>query len=543
MIRRCRAGSATRAAATWSTAAWRCTGQGLRRHLRRPHGRHRCRHRQRCGARHHRRPPPFYTITGAPRVVKGKVIIGNGGAEYGARLCHRLRRRHRRAEVALVHGARRPGQALREQAMAKAAKTQDPSGKYWVNGGGGTVWNSMAFDPGLNLLYIGTGNGGRGAASSAAQRVATTSTASIVALDPDTGKYVWHYRETPGTTPTTPRPRTSSGRPEDRRAAAQGHPARAQERFLLRHRPHQRQVHLGGNFVDVNWASGYDRDGRPIETPLFDTSGKPVDAVPAVRRAQLARHVVQPAAGPAYIPAQHVPLTLADDKRWEHNQKDSAEAHSGVGWNLGMLVNEAPPGKPFGRLIAWDPVRQKAAAAGLCQPVERRHADHGRQAGVQGTADGRFIAYDAATGEKLWQAPTGTGVVAPPVTYLVDGKQYVSVAVGWGGVFGLSARATDRRGAGHGVHLRPRRQAKSTGVERVSDGGAAERRQVRPRSRRGRQEALRQQLRVLPRGAGRRQGRQHPQRPMSARARSSISTRCCSTAPSSRAACRTSPAS
>jgi quinohemoprotein ethanol dehydrogenase len=66
----------------------------------------------------------------------------------------------------------------------------------------------------------------------------------------------------------------------------------------------------------------------------------------------------------------------------------------------------------------------------------------------QGTADGRFVAYNAKTGEKLWEASTGTGVVAGPASYEVDRTQYVSVAVGWGGVYGESARATDKDGPG-----------------------------------------------------------------------------------------------
>ena len=66
----------------------------------------------------------------------------------------------------------------------------------------------------------------------------------------------------------------------------------------------------------------------------------------------------------------------------------------------------------------------------------------------QGTADGRFMAFNARTGEKLWEAHVGTGVVAAPATYMVDGKQYVSVAVGWGGAFGVNNRATNRRSPG-----------------------------------------------------------------------------------------------
>jgi quinohemoprotein ethanol dehydrogenase len=66
----------------------------------------------------------------------------------------------------------------------------------------------------------------------------------------------------------------------------------------------------------------------------------------------------------------------------------------------------------------------------------------------QGTADGRFVAYNARTGAKLWESPVGTGIVAAPMSYAVDGKQYLSVAVGWGGVYGLAQRATDKQGPG-----------------------------------------------------------------------------------------------
>ncbi|MGZ2852871.1 outer membrane protein assembly factor BamB family protein, partial [Pseudomonas aeruginosa] len=66
----------------------------------------------------------------------------------------------------------------------------------------------------------------------------------------------------------------------------------------------------------------------------------------------------------------------------------------------------------------------------------------------QGTADGRFVAYDAKTGKTLWETPTGTGVVAAASTYMLDGVQYVSIAVGWGGVYGMAQRATERQNPG-----------------------------------------------------------------------------------------------
>ena len=395
-----------------------------------------------------------YTITGAPRVYKGKVIIGNGGAEYGVRgyiTAYDAETGKQQWRWFTVPGD--PSKPFENDAMAKAAATWDPAGKYWVNGGGGTVWNTMAFDPDLNLMYIGTGNAGPWSRKARSPGGGDNLyAASVVALNPDTGEYVWHYQETPGDNwdYTSTQDIILADLPID-----------GQPRKVILHAPKNGFFFVidrtngkfisAKNFVDVNWASGYDKNGRPIETPQADTSGKPVDVVPGPFGAHNWHAMsFNPRLGLAFIPAQHVPLTLADNKGWEHNQKDSPEAHRGVGWNLGMLVNAEPPkSKPMGRLIAWDPIRQKAVwHQDYTGPWNGGTLTTAGNLVFQGTADGRFIAYHAQTGEKLWETPTGTGVVAPPVTYLVDGKQYVSIAVGWGGVFGLSARSTDRQTPG-----------------------------------------------------------------------------------------------
>jgi quinohemoprotein ethanol dehydrogenase len=150
------------------------------------------------------------------------------------------------------------------------------------------------------------------------------------------------------------------------------------------------------------------------------------------------------------MPVQGVPVNLLDNKDWKFNAAATLEPHSNLGWNLGMFANAEPPkSAPFGRLVAWDPVAQKEVW---------RHEHVGPWNGgtlttagdlvFQGTADGRFVAYHAKTGAKLWEAPLGTGAVAAPSTYEVDGRQYVSIAVGWGGVYGLAARHTERKGPG-----------------------------------------------------------------------------------------------
>jgi quinohemoprotein ethanol dehydrogenase len=204
------------------------------------------------------------------------------------------------------------------------------------------------------------------------------------------------------------------------------------------------------NFVDVNWASGYDAKGRPIEVDGA-RGDKPRDAIPGPFGAHNWHPMsFSPMTGLAYLPAQNVPINLADDKNWSFNSNKLGQPHGGMGWNLAMNANLEPPkSKPFGRLIAWDPVAKKEAWR--VEQVSPWNGGTLVTAGnlvFQGTADGRFIAYNAKTGEKLWESPVGTGVVAAPSTYEVDGTQYVSIAVGWGGVYGLAQRTTEREGPG-----------------------------------------------------------------------------------------------
>lgn len=395
-----------------------------------------------------------YTITGAPRVFKGKVIIGNGGAEYGARgyvTAYDAATGEQKWRWYTVPGD--PSKPLENDAMARAAKTWDPGSKYWEAGGGGTVWDTMAFDPELNLMYIGTGNGSPWAHSKRSPKGGDNLyLASIVALDPDTGKYKWHYQETPGdnwdytsTQPMILADIKVGGKPRKviLHAPKNGF-------FFVIDRTNGKFI-SAKNFVDVNWATGYDKNGRPIEVAAARQNEKPGDSIPGPFGAHNWHSMSYSAqTGLAYLPAQNIPVSLMDDKAWKFNENAPARPHSALGWNTAMFINAAPPqSKPFGRLIAWDPVAQKQAWA--VEHVSPWNGGTLATAGnlvFQGTADGRMMAYNAKTGEKLWETPTGTGVVAAPSTYMVDGKQYLSIAVGWGGVYGLAMRATERQGPG-----------------------------------------------------------------------------------------------
>ena len=394
-----------------------------------------------------------YTITGAPRVVKGNVIIGNGGAELGVRgyvTAYDAATGAQKWRWFAVPGD--PSKPFEDPSMARAAQTWDPSGKYWEAGGGGTPWDTMAFDPALNLLYIGTGNGSPWARSRRSPAGGDNLyLASIVALNPDTGQYVWHYQETPGDNwdYTSTQPMILADLKID-----------GKKRKVILHAPKNGFFFVidrtdgslisAKNFVDVNWATGYDANGRPIEIPEA-RGDKPRDAIPGPFGAHNWHPMsFNPRTGLAYLPAQNIPLTLMDDKGWHHNSNNPGEPMAGLGWNTAVFINAVPPqSKPFGRLIAWDPVKQKEAWR--VEHVSPWNGGTLTTAGnlvFQGTADGRFIAYNAKTGAKLWETATGTGVVAGPATYMVDGKQYVSVAAGWGGVYGIAQRATNRQGPG-----------------------------------------------------------------------------------------------
>jgi len=395
-----------------------------------------------------------YTITGAPRVVKGRVIIGNGGAEYGVRgyiTAYDALTGEQKWRWFTVPGD--PGKPYEDISMARAAQTWDPKGKYWEAGGGGTAWDSFAYDPELNLLYVGTGNGSpwsRRARSPAGGD--NLYLASIVALDADTGKYVWHYQETPGDSWDY----TSTQTLILADLKIEGKP-----RKVILHAPKNGFFFVidrtdgkfisAKNYVDVNWATGYDKNGRPIENPEARQTDTPREVIPGA----LGGHnwmpmSFNPQTGLVYLPAQAIPRTLMDDKNWSYNGKSLGETGTFLGWNTGSFGNVEPPkSKPFGRLIAWDPVRQKEVwRQDHVSPWNGGTLTTAGNLVFQGSADGRFVAYNAKTGEKLWETPTASGVVAGAATYLVDGRQYVSIAVGWGGFYGQINRATDIKGPG-----------------------------------------------------------------------------------------------
>jgi quinohemoprotein ethanol dehydrogenase len=376
-----------------------------------------------------------YTITGAPRVVKGKVLIGNGGAEMGVRgyiSAYDADTGKLAWRFYTVPGD--PSKSFESPALERAAKTW--TGEWWKIGGGGTVWDSMAYDPEFDLLYVGTGNGSpwnRNIRSPGGGDNLYLS--SIVALRPETGEMVWYYQTTPG---------------DSWDFTATQHIILADLNIDGRKRKVLMQAPKNGFFyvldrtngellsarpyVTVSWAKEVDKKtGRPIENPGVRYK----DAAAIMKPGPLGGHNWQPMSynpqtGLVYIPAQDTLFIYSPDKKFQYRPGT---------WNLGVdftLFKEPPPPTP-GFLLAWDPVNQKER-----WKIPYKTFWNGgtlTTAGnlvFQGTADGRFVAYSADKGEKLWEAGVGTGIIASPVTYEVDGVQYVSIMAGWGGAYPLT---------------------------------------------------------------------------------------------------------
>lgn len=394
------------------------------------------------------------TITGAPRVINGKVIIGGGGSEYNVRgyvSAYDAESGDLSWRFYTVPGD--PSKPFEDGAQEAAAKTWDPAGEWWKAGGGGSVWDAMAYDPELDTLYFGTDNGipwNRHARSPGGGD--NLYLASIVAVNPNNGEYKWHYQVVPGET-------------WDYSAAQHIILADLEidgkERKVLMQAPKSGFFYVidrtngefisAEPFVEVNWATGHDENGRPIEAEGAASPTEPWETIPSAYGGHNWHPMsFNPETGLVYIPAQGVPLVQQTDPAWERNKYKAGSTMTATGWNLGYLFNTVPPkATPFGHLLAWDPVAQKEVwRSEYVSPWNGGTLTTAGGLVFQGTADGRFLAYNAKTGEGLWNIAVGTGVVAAPSTWEKDGEQYVTIAVGWGGVYGVLQRATESIGPG-----------------------------------------------------------------------------------------------
>ena len=385
-----------------------------------------------------------YSSQGAPRIAKGLVIIGAGGAEFTGT----------RGFVAAYHpdtGEKawhfwtvpgNPAEGFENELMERAAKTW--TGDWWELGGGGTVWDSVAYDPELDLLYIGVGNG-----SPHNRRIRSPEggdnlfLCSIIALRPETGEYVWHHQQVPA---------------ETWDYTATQHMILAEIEWDGSQRKVLMQAPKAGFFYiydretgellsaekygrQVTWASHYDmQTGRPVEVAGQDFAEEPATVFPS----GLGAHNWQPMSysprtGLVYIPAMDMGAPMSDEPVFRASRRVFSTGNESDGAiHNAQLVQTMLPEVMNGYLLAWDPREQKSV-----WEVDQGAMGNGGTlvtAGdlvFQGMIDGGFTAFDARDGTERFRFETQNGIMGSPISYAVDGEQYVAVAAARGG--GLSA--------------------------------------------------------------------------------------------------------
>ena len=332
--------------------------------------------------------------------------------------------------------------------MLKKLALKTWSGKWWTWGGGGTVWDSIVYDPEQDLLIFGTDNGDPWNKNYRSPGVSDNLfLTSIVAVRPDTGQYVWHYQVNPGdewdysaTQQMILADLTIDGQP--RKVVMQ---APKNGFFYVIDRTNGKLI-SAKPFAQVTWATGIDLNtGRPIENPAsrYDQTGKPFSGSPSPHGAHSWMPMsFDPKTGLVYIPVQEVGFTYAPDK---------AFVSKPLGINVGLdMAAVSMPQDPRiksaamaginGHIAAWDPVTNKEVwRIGMTGPWNGGALTTAGNLLFEGNAAGGFVAYSADKGSKLWSFDAQSAVMAGPVTYEVNGEQYVAVLSG-GGARSLAGR-------------------------------------------------------------------------------------------------------
>jgi quinohemoprotein ethanol dehydrogenase len=384
-------------------------------------------------------------ISGAPWVIKGRVLIGFGGADFGERGYVTA---YDEATGKLVWRFYTvpgdPAKGFENEAMKMAAKTW--RGEWWkAGGGGGTVWDNMTYDRELNRIYIGVGNSGpwnpRVRSPGGGDNLFL---ASIVALDADTGEYVWHYQANPGeawdfknTANMITADMTIAGR---KRKVLMQAPSNGFFYVLDREAGKLLSAEKIGK---VTWADRIDIGrGRPVERANIRYENGPVDIYPSALGAHSWHAMAyNPKSGLVYIPYMQLGSRITDEK---YPRKETAEppVHFG-GVYIELLHGDPEDNK--GALIAWDPVAQQARWRVQHQTLWNGGAlTTGGGLVFQGTGDGILSGYDAQSGKRVWEFDARHGIIAPPISYTAAGKQYISILVGYGGTIAPLSNLTNR---------------------------------------------------------------------------------------------------
>jgi len=375
-----------------------------------------------------------YSITMAPRVTKGKVYIGASGGEFGVRGWIAAYDTETGKEVWrfwTVPGD--PVKGYEREYLKVAAKTWPTNREYWKQGGGGSVWDAAVYDPVTNLLYFGTGNGSpwnremRDPDSGDDLYVA-----SIIAVDPDTGEYVWHYQETPGdswdydaVSPMITADLNFNG--ERKHVIIQ--PSKNGMIYVLE--AATGKLISGDAFTGVTWNTGIDlKTGRPIEVPGARYRTEPFNVGPGAPGGHTWHpNAFSPKTGLIYIPTwenyspmvpqqmpkEGPPPLIAFGGRFDRETLKPHNKQANDGWLQAW--------DPVARKVVWETPKGPRATSGVL-------ATAGNLVFMGNSNGNQLSAYNATMGEQLWNFDAQTAVYAAPITYELDGEQYIAASVG-----------------------------------------------------------------------------------------------------------------
>lgn len=396
-------------------------------------------------------------VTGAPKAFKGKVLVGNGGTENGPNRGYVTAYDADTGEQAwrfwIVPG--NPADGFEDETMEMAAKTW--SGEWWRHGGGGNSWHGWTYDPEFDQLLIGTGNGSPwNIKIRSPDGGDNLFLCSVVALDPDTGEYRWHYQTVPGETWDY----NSNMDIVLADLTIEGDPVKA-----LLHAPKNGFFYVidradgrlisAEKITEVTWASHVDLDsGRPVELPGVRYEDEAISLAPGPVGAH-SWHAMSfnPQTGLVYIPTIHTSTVYGDEGiDIEGFERDQWRLSTGTRTSGGGLTRGDAPAS----LQAWDPIRQEQVWEVLAESTWNAGTlTTASNLLFQGRADGHLLAYDAETGEQLWDFDLGLGISAPPITYSIEGKQYLALLVGWGGsMAALGGAGAAQQGWAYGAQER-----------------------------------------------------------------------------------------
>lgn len=408
-----------------------------------------------------------YTITMAPRVVRGNVLIGNGGAELGVRgyisAYDAMTGKKSWRFYTTPNAEGKPDGEISDSVLAEKANSTWADGQWKQSGGGGTVWDGLAYDPDLNTIYVGVGNG---APWNHQLRSGGTGDnlflSSILALDASSGAYKWHYQTTPGE--TWDYTATQHIMLADLEIEGQTRKVLMQapkngffyvldrtDGKLISAKPY---IPMGPEdpkrapTTPISWSTGeVDAQGRPVENPSARFQKGPALVFPAPYGGHNWHPMAfSPADKLVYIPVLAPSGALAQvyGSTPRAGYRDGLW-NTGINFDLGALPDDEAIRKALramltGQLVAWDPIKQEARWK-VDLPSFWNGGVLATAGGLvfQGNAEGEFVAYGASDGKKLWSYNAVNGINAAPMTYEIGGEQYVAVLAGYGGAAPLAA--------------------------------------------------------------------------------------------------------